>query len=283
MEAFKILCLGGGGIKGIMHIGALEELEKEVGPLHKHFSKGIYGCSVGSLIATTIAFGITPEQIKKVYSKIADFKKLVDMNNLTKIQDILNNKGIFSMTKFENILIKLFNEFNIDIKSKKCCDALVPLYISASNLSKGTPTLFTGNIPVLKAIMASCCLPFIFEPQIINNNIYIDGGFITNILLNLVPPEDRSMALSFSIIHTKEKIINLKNLSPLEYLYKLYKISCVYEHYKNSYTNNIDLWYDKGSGVSDFTEDEKNEMILIGSKLCRRFISQCANKKLIEI
>jgi hypothetical protein len=28
MEAFKILCLGGGGIKGIMHIGALEELEK---------------------------------------------------------------------------------------------------------------------------------------------------------------------------------------------------------------------------------------------------------------
>jgi predicted acylesterase/phospholipase RssA len=277
MEAFKILCLGGGGIKGIMHIGALEELEKEVGTLHTHFSKGIYGCSVGSLIATTIAFGITPEQIKKVYSKIADFKKLVDMNNLTKIQDILNNKGIFSMTKFENILIKLFNEFNIDIKSKKCCDALVPLYISASNLSKGTPTLFTGNVPVLKAIMASCCLPFIFEPQIINNNIYIDGGFITNILLNLVPPEDRSMALSFSIIHTKEKITNLKNVSPLEYLYKLYKISCLYEHYKNSYKNNIDLWYDKGSGVSDFTEDEKNEMILIGSKLCRRFISQCTN------
>lgn len=277
MEAFKILCLGGGGIKGIMHIGALEELEKEVGPLHKHFSKGVYGCSVGCLFATAIAFGISPQQIKKVYSKIADFKKLVDMNDLTKIQNILNNKGVFSMTKFENILIQLFNEFKIDIKSKKCCDALIPLYISASNLSKGTPTLFTGNVPVLKAIMASCCLPFIFQPQIINNNIYVDGGFITNILLNLVPSEDRSMALSFSIIHTKEKITNLKSDSPLEYLYKLYKISCLYEHYKNSYKNNIDLWYDKGSGVSDFTEDEKNEMILIGSKLCRRFISQCTN------
>jgi NTE family protein len=277
MEAFKILCLGGGGIKGIMHIGALEELEKEVGLLHKHFSKGIYGCSVGSLIATSIAFGITPQQIKKIYNKISNFKKLVDMNDLTKIQNILNNKGIFSMTKFENILIKLFNEFKIDIKSKKCCDALIPLYISASNLSKGTPTLFTGNVPVLKAIMASCCLPFIFQPQIINNNVYVDGGFITNILLNLVPEKDRAMALSFSIIHTKEKITNLKSLKPLEYLYKLYKISCLYEHYKNSYKNNIDLWYDKGSSVSDFTEDEKNEMILIGSKLCRRFISQCTN------
>ena len=277
MEAFKILCLGGGGIKGIMHIGALEELEKEVGLLHKHFSKGIYGCSVGSLIATSIAFGITPQQIKKIYNKISNFKKLVDMNDLTKIQNILNNKGIFSMTKFENILIKLFNEFKIDIKSKKCCDALIPLYISSSNLSKGTPTLFTGNVPVLKAIMASCCLPFIFQPQIINNNVYVDGGFITNILLNLVPEKDRAMALSFSIIHTKEKITNLKSLKPLEYLYKLYKISCLYEHYKNSYKNNIDLWYDKGSSVSDFTEDQKNEMILIGSKLCRRFISQCTN------
>lgn len=277
MEAFKILCLGGGGVKGIMHIGALEELEKEVGPLHKHFTKGVYGCSVGSLFASSIAFGIKPEQIKKVYSKIADFKKLVDMNDLTKIQNILNNKGVFSMTKFENILIQLFNEFKIDIKSKKCCDALIPLYISASNLSKGTPTLFTGNVPVLKAIMASCCLPFIFQPQIINDNIYVDGGFITNILLNLVPHEHRSTALCFSIIHTKEKITDLKSDSPLEYLYKLYKISCLYEHYKNPYKNNIDLWYDKGSGISDFTENEKNEMILIGSKLCRRFISQCTN------
>ena len=44
-----------------------------------------------------------------------------------------------------------------------------------------------------------------------------------------------------------------------------------------SYKNNIDLWYDKGSGISEFTENEKNEMILIGSKLCRRFISQCTN------
>ena len=127
MEAFKILCLGGGGIKGIMHIGALEELEKEVGLLHKHFSKGIYGCSVGSLIATSIAFGITPQQIKKIYNKISNFKKLVDMNDLTKIQNILNNKGIFSMTKFENILIESWRK-NIDMHMNGyflCCKVVL--------------------------------------------------------------------------------------------------------------------------------------------------------------
>jgi len=235
MEAFKILCLGGGGVKGIMHIGALEELEKEVGPLHKHFTKGVYGCSVGSVFATAVAFGLSVEEMKKNYPKLGDFKKIINMDKLTEISTILNKKGIFPMNKFEEVLIQIFNEFNIDIKSKKCCDALIPLYISASNLSKGTPSLFTGNVPVLKAIMASCCLPFIFQPQIINNNIYIDGGFITNILLNLVPSEDRSMALGFSIIHTKEKIKadKLTKLSPLDYIYKLYKISCLYENAKN--------------------------------------------------
>jgi hypothetical protein len=29
------------------------------------------------------------------------------MTNVTQVQDILNNKGIFSMTTFENVLIKL--------------------------------------------------------------------------------------------------------------------------------------------------------------------------------
>ena len=285
MEAFKILCLGGGGVKGIMHIGALEELEKEVGPLHKHFTKGVYGCSVGSVFATALAFGLSVEEMKKNYPKLGDFKKIINMDKLTGISTILNKKGIFPMNKFEEVLIQIFNEFNIDIKSKKCCDALIPLYISASNLSKGTPSLFTGNVPVLKAIMASCCLPFIFQPQIINNNIYVDGGFITNILLNLVPSEDRSMALSFSIIHTKEKIKagKLTKLSPLDYIYKLYKISCLYENAKNPYKNNIKLSFDRGSGISEFSEEEKDKMILIGKTLCRRFITQCTNQKLIKV
>ena len=285
MESFKILVLGGGGVKGIMHIGALEELENEVGPLHKHFTKGVYGCSVGSLFATALAFGLSVEQMKKNYHKLGDFKKVIEMDKMTEISTILNKKGVFSMNKFEEVLIQLFNEFNIDIKSKKCCDALIPLYISASNLSKGTPTLFTGNIPVLKAIMASCCLPFIFQPQIINDNIYVDGGFITNILINLVPKEERDQCISISIIHSKEKIkaSKLAKLSPLDYIYKLYKISCLYENAKNPYKNNINLSFDKGSGISDFTEDEKNEMILIGKTLCRRFITQCTNQKLIKV
>ena len=53
---FSILALGGGGLKGYLEIGAIEELEEHYGKLHETFHEGVYGCSIGSIIATCIAF-----------------------------------------------------------------------------------------------------------------------------------------------------------------------------------------------------------------------------------
>jgi predicted acylesterase/phospholipase RssA len=57
---FRALGLGGGGMKGILHIGALLELEKHQ-PLK--FPDGVYGCSVGSIIAAFIAFELPIKNI----------------------------------------------------------------------------------------------------------------------------------------------------------------------------------------------------------------------------
>jgi len=279
MESFKILVLSGGGIKGLLQIGALEELENEIGPIHKHFTKGIYGCSVGSLIAVSLGFGLNITQIKKISNNLSNFNNVIDLEKMSSISSILTKKGIFTMDKFEKVLIDSFMSVGLNIKDKRLCDAFVPLFINSSNLSKGTPTLFTGNVPVLQALKASCCIPFIFQPQIINDNIYVDGGFITNILMSLVPKEDRDSVLGLTIIHTKEKIKahRIEKLSPMDFLYRLYKISCLYEHSKNPYKNNINLFYDKGTGISEFNDKEKEEMILVGKTLCRSFLTQCTN------
>ena len=52
---FRKLGLGGGGVKGILHIGALRELSK-----HQtlEFPDGIYGCSIGSIIADIPLFAL---------------------------------------------------------------------------------------------------------------------------------------------------------------------------------------------------------------------------------
>jgi patatin-like phospholipase/acyl hydrolase len=55
MSPFQKLALGGGGVKGILHIGALQELSKHQ-PLI--FPEGVYGSSIGAVIGTYVAFGL---------------------------------------------------------------------------------------------------------------------------------------------------------------------------------------------------------------------------------
>jgi len=269
---YKILALGGGGTKGILHLGALKVLEEQ--DLLKNF-EGIYGCSVGCLYATALAFGLTIEQIERMstkFSSIDNFTKL----SLHELQTSLQKKGLFEMNMFEEFILEIFDSEGLDLRKKIISDSEIPLFICSTNLTKHVPTVFSGNIPILKAIRASCCIPIIFCPQIINNSVYIDGGYLTNIILNFIPIEKRERTLSISIIHNDPKITphSIEKLSHIDFLYGLYKISCIYQRKKNINKNNIDLYYNLPSGISDVGEKERGEMILKGSELTRRFFSE---------
>jgi NTE family protein len=277
---FSILALGGGGLKGCLEIGAIRELERRFGPLHLKFKDGIYGCSIGSIIATCIAFGVPTDKIQREFMEFGSITSLFGTPSFKDAKDILLKKGVYDMKPLDDYLIKRFHNVGIDITSKKLGDALIPLRINASNLTKGVPTIFQGDIPVLSAIKASSCIPFVFRPQIINQSVYIDGGFITNVLLNLIPKEDRDRTLAISIIHTRSRINadQLELMNPLDYAYRLYKTTCLYEHHINTYPNNINLYYSDGSGLSTFTTKQKEEMILVGQTLTSEFFrSKCGS------
>jgi len=64
------LALGGGGIKGIAHIGVLRVLEK-----HGFEVKAIAGTSAGGIVGATYAAGLTPDKIDQIITQ-ANQKKL---------------------------------------------------------------------------------------------------------------------------------------------------------------------------------------------------------------
>ena len=70
MEAsgqFNILCLDGGGAKGVYALGFLRELEASAGmPLTKLFD-AIYGTSTGAIIAALLGLGYTSDEALKLY------------------------------------------------------------------------------------------------------------------------------------------------------------------------------------------------------------------------
>lgn len=59
------------------------------------------------------------------------------------------------------------------------------LKIVSANLSRGALHLFsaerTPNVPVADAVMASICLPIVFEPLTIQNELHVDGGIVSNL------------------------------------------------------------------------------------------------------
>jgi predicted acylesterase/phospholipase RssA len=273
MQRFRILALGGGGTKGFLELGALELLEERVGPLHEHFTEGVYGCSIGSILGTAVAFGVPVAKARELFRQfpISEMFKL-DMN----IGDILAKKGIFSMDYLETKLISAFNSVQIPIEQKKIGDAIIPLRIQASNITKGIPTIFQKNVPVIKAILASSCIPFVFRPQQINDSLYVDGGFLTNVLMTIIPESEHEKTLSFSIIHSDPHIspAKLKTMNPVDYVYKMYKTSCLYERKKTPMKNNLDLFYDKGNGLTSWTTVEQDEMMLVGRTLTQNFLTE---------
>jgi NTE family protein len=272
---YKILALGGGGTKGILHIGALKVLEEQ-GKLIELFSEGIYGCSIGCVFAIAIGFGLDSKALERMSTKFTSFSGIL-FNDLTlnTLENSLNKKGLFEMSNLETFFIELFESEGINLRDKKISDSLIPLRICASNITKRNLTIFQDNFPVLKALRASCCIPILFCPQEINGSLYIDGGYLTNIILDYIPPEFKEKTLSISIIHDDPNLTpqNTLNMTHIEFLYNLYKISCIYERFKNPHKNNIDLNFKLPSGISDISETQRKEMILRGSELTRRFFS----------
>jgi predicted acylesterase/phospholipase RssA len=274
---FKILALGGGGSKGILHIGAIKFLEEKYGNVQKQFSGGFYGCSVGAIIATCLAFGMKAEVMERISCKFSSFSEILfeDMS-IEKFSDSLTKKGLFDPKCLEDFFEKLFNEAGINLKGKKISDAPYPLYICSSNITKKIITVFKGDIPILEAISASSCLPLIFYPKVINNCAYVDGGYLTNIVMSFVPENERRDTLSISIVHEDPKLSPSKicKQSTIMYYYSLYMVSCFYERKLNKYSNNIELGHTLASGISDVGEKERNEMIARGYELTRAFYTE---------
>ncbi len=191
---FPSLALGGGGVRGGLHVGALAAIEKVRGNLT--FPDGIYGCSVGSILATAVAFNLTSTQIHNMFVGHFHLENFIPQIRLSSFSNLMAKKGLFTMDMLESTLVEAFKSQNIDIKEKTIADAPQKLYIVASNMTTQNITVFSGSVRILDAIKCSSCLPLIFEPQVLYNQIYLDGGVFVDSLVNVVA--DSTLVLHIS-------------------------------------------------------------------------------------
>ena len=152
------LALSGGGARGVSHLGVIQALTDH-GIQFSHIS----GTSAGAIGAAFIAEGYSPRDVLQI---------IKDTRLLKLLRPSLGSTGLISILNARFLIEKYIphNSFQ-KLKTK--------ITISAVDLGEGKLVYFTnGDLDI--AILASCCLPGIFRPIIINEHMYVDGGILNN-------------------------------------------------------------------------------------------------------
>jgi Predicted esterase of the alpha-beta hydrolase superfamily len=158
-KPYKIgIALSGGGIKGLCHAGVLKALEEyDIRP------DILSGVSSGSVVGALYADGYSPDEIALLFEDIR-------FRQMTKIQ--IPDGGFFKIDSFQRFLSK-------KLRAKTFEDLKIPLRIVATNLDKGLSVEFSSG-KLIEPIVASCSVPVLFTPKVINGVRYVDGGVFKN-------------------------------------------------------------------------------------------------------
>ena len=180
---FKILSLDGGGARGIFSARVLDLVNRNnlAIDIYNTFNL-LVGTSTGSIVAAAVA---TRHDLSKL---VADYERYAPriFKQRFSLCGFLRSK--YEGKILEELLHDSFGETTLgDIKT--------PLIINATNVSTGKVHVFKssyqedrrggdysrdGEVPLYKAVLASCSAPVYFDPVEIQGDLICDGGLWAN-------------------------------------------------------------------------------------------------------
>lgn len=268
-------------MKGILHIGALQRLHQKQ-PLV--FPEGVYGCSIGSVIATYVAFGLPIENMKPLVQKYLSMDNVIPKSSFSDMVKAFSTKGMYSMDLFEQTVVTMFLEVGLDLKDKTVGDAQMPLFIVSSNITKGVPTVFSGKTPLLSALKCSCCIPGVFRPQELYGNLYVDGDLFTPCIASVVNPNSSSLVLS--LVKQRGEPITISNvdkLSPVDYVYQMYLMMMIRFYKAQQVENMVSLYYPGLRSNSNIKDLDLDKILDSAGDQLSRFLTKRVDERLPEI
>ena len=160
------LVLGGGGARGIAHIGAIEELEAR-----GYEISAVAGTSMGALVGGMYASGHL-EEYKKWMCALDKYKvfSLIDFS--------LNTDGLVKGERVMEALKELVPD--VLIQNMK-----IPYTAVAADLVTGEEVVLNRG-GLYDAIRASISIPSVFRPIHDHNRVLVDGGTVNPLPLNRV-------------------------------------------------------------------------------------------------
>lgn len=160
------LVLGGGGARGLAHIGVIQWLEEQGYEIDE-----IIGCSIGALVGAAYATNRLTE--------LGDWMRTLTRAQIFKLMDFSNPR--YGLLKGERVLSTLHDVFDdINIEDLRITYAAV-----ATDLGNDEEVVFREG-SIYAAIRASIAIPGVFTGIALENKFLVDGGVLNPLPLNHV-------------------------------------------------------------------------------------------------
>ncbi len=157
------LVLGAGAAKGFAHIGVLKVFEGNKIPIHM-----IVGTSAGSFVGSLYAYGYDGFQLQSLALSV-ERGDILDF--------VFPDKGFIKGERLAEYINKTLK--NTPLEKLK-----IPFYAVATDLQNGQEVVF-GKGDTGSAVRASCSVPGIFRPVQIGNRLYVDGGVVSPVAVDV--------------------------------------------------------------------------------------------------
>lgn len=173
------LVLGGGGARGLAHLGVLQALA-EAG----YAPDFVGGTSMGAVVAASLAMGLGIDRIR---ARTVDF--FVGHNPLNDYT--LPYHALTRGAKVDAGLAAWFGGARIE-------DLWLPFLCVSSNLTTGTAMVHrTGDLP--GALRASIAIPGLLPPVCTAEGVLVDGGMMNNLPADVMAGLERGPVLAIDV------------------------------------------------------------------------------------
>lgn len=211
------LVFTGGGVRTFSYIGTLQQLSQEWGQRWWKSLKGYYAVSAGSILSFMLCLDFPVESLVDIlfhfpFEKLFQphFDCLLDKWCLDDSQQLhLFLKSILAKKNLpeSTTLLEFYKKTNQE------------LHIIVSNLTRARPDIWshltTPDIPIIKAIITSCAIPFIFPFVTHEEQVFVDGAYYCPFPFTLVPEIHHGKSLG---IYSHENSLN-----HIQYIPKTFK------------------------------------------------------------
>lgn len=176
------LALGGGGIRGLAHIGVLKSLDRAGIPV-----ACVAGTSAGALVGAAYAAGISPTYIEEGIGEIASLTGIIRLGDWWPgKRSLFSGKGIYSFFADNLGDVRYVEEMKI------------PFAAVSVDLVNGEEVVLREG-EVAQVLAATMALPGVFDPVHLDGKVLVDGGLRNNVPVDVARTLGADVVLAVNV------------------------------------------------------------------------------------